>query len=187
MIFPLTRNLAFFKFLTSFFLSFFLHEHKPCFYSGEKIYLIALDQTSTFFIYLSLLSCISSHNSCIIVLESRLWKKKAFMAIFSHNFFLKNVSLKSCVLLSYKTEMLGRMCFQLRRLKITIGIRTICTIKVDINKAYDSVRLNFLLHCLRTIGTPDQFYAWVKECISTPQYYIALNGVWLGTLWEKGC
>ena len=97
MIFPLTRNLAFFKFLTSFFLSFFLHEHKPCFYSGEKIYLIALDQTSTFFIYLCLLSCISSHNSCIIVLESRLWKKKAFMAIFSHNFFLKNFSLKSFV------------------------------------------------------------------------------------------
>jgi len=60
-------------------------------------------------------------------------------------------------------------------LRITIGIKTICTIKVDINKAYDSVRWNFLLHCLREIGTPDQFYAWVKECISTPQYYIALN------------
>ncbi len=42
-----------------------------------------------------------------------------------------------------------------------------------------------MLHCLKAISIPDQLYAWAKECIATPKYSIALNGVWLGASGEK--
>lgn len=43
-------------------------------------------------------------------------------------------------------------------------------------KAYDSISWEFILHCLRCFGAPMKFVAWIRECISTPSYSIALNG-----------
>jgi len=55
-----------------------------------------------------------------------------------------------------------------------------CTLKVDLMKAYDSVSWEFVLHCLSCFGAPSQFVKWIKACICSPSYSIALNGTLVG-------
>jgi hypothetical protein len=55
-----------------------------------------------------------------------------------------------------------------------------CAIKVDLKKAYDSVEWNFILMCLLAVGCHARFVNWVRECITTPQFSIALNGSLVG-------
>ncbi|KAL0304674.1 UNVERIFIED_CONTAM: hypothetical protein Sangu_3070300 [Sesamum angustifolium] len=51
-----------------------------------------------------------------------------------------------------------------------------CTLKVDIQKAYDSVEWDFLLEVLRLFNFPPQFIKLIEQCVSTVSYSIALNG-----------
>ncbi|KAL0310908.1 UNVERIFIED_CONTAM: Retrovirus-related Pol polyprotein from type-1 retrotransposable element R2 [Sesamum angustifolium] len=51
-----------------------------------------------------------------------------------------------------------------------------CTLKVDIQKAYDSVKWDFLLEVLRLFNFPPQFIKLIEQCLSTVSYSIALNG-----------
>jgi len=55
-----------------------------------------------------------------------------------------------------------------------------CALKIDLMKAYDSVSWNFILHCLSCFGAPRQYVAWVRACISSPSFSIALNGSLVG-------
>ncbi|KAL2243558.1 UNVERIFIED_CONTAM: hypothetical protein Sindi_0473800, partial [Sesamum indicum] len=41
------------------------------------------------------------------------------------------------------------------------------TIKVDIQKAYDTVEWDFLLAFLDMFGFPAQFIRWIEECVTT--------------------
>ncbi|KAK4383214.1 hypothetical protein Sango_2797600 [Sesamum angolense] len=51
-----------------------------------------------------------------------------------------------------------------------------CTLKVDIQKAYDSVEWDFLLDVLRLFNFPYQFIVLVEQCVSTASFSISLNG-----------
>ncbi|KAL0295375.1 UNVERIFIED_CONTAM: hypothetical protein Sradi_6838000 [Sesamum radiatum] len=51
-----------------------------------------------------------------------------------------------------------------------------CTIKIDIQKAYDSVRWDFLLETLHLFKFPLQFISWIEQCVTTAAFSIALNG-----------
>lgn len=51
-----------------------------------------------------------------------------------------------------------------------------CTIKVDLQKAYDTVSWSFLREVLVGLGFPPIFVGWVMQCVSTPTFSIALNG-----------
>jgi hypothetical protein len=44
----------------------------------------------------------------------------------------------------------------------------------------DSISWDFILDCLKCFGAPPNFVAWIKECISSPSYSIALNGTLVG-------
>lgn len=50
-----------------------------------------------------------------------------------------------------------------------------CIIKVDLKKSYNYVDWYFLLMCLQAAGCPSKYIAWIKECITTPKFSIALN------------
>jgi len=47
-------------------------------------------------------------------------------------------------------------------------------------KAYDSIPCDFILQCLTTVGVPAIFVDWVRECISSASFSIALNGSLVG-------
>ncbi|KAL0292188.1 UNVERIFIED_CONTAM: Retrovirus-related Pol polyprotein from type-2 retrotransposable element R2DM [Sesamum radiatum] len=51
-----------------------------------------------------------------------------------------------------------------------------CTIKVDIQKAYDSVHWDFVLESLRIFNFPSRFISWIEQCLTTPTFSISLNG-----------
>ena len=51
-----------------------------------------------------------------------------------------------------------------------------CSLKVDLMKAYDSVRWDFLLVILRTVGFPSRMVNWIGECISTTRFLVSIKG-----------
>lgn len=53
-------------------------------------------------------------------------------------------------------------------------------LQIDLTKAYDNLDWRFLLNILKAFDLPAQFIAWIRECISTPSYFIALNGELVG-------
>ncbi|KAG7594616.1 Zinc finger CCHC-type superfamily [Arabidopsis thaliana x Arabidopsis arenosa] len=50
-------------------------------------------------------------------------------------------------------------------------------LKVDLRKAFDTVRWDFILSTLKALGIPEIFTAWIKECICTPSFSISVNGM----------
>ncbi|XP_010446092.1 PREDICTED: uncharacterized protein LOC104728863 [Camelina sativa] len=50
------------------------------------------------------------------------------------------------------------------------------TIKVDIAKAFDTVRWEFIFSCLRGIEVPETYQRWLKACICTPSFSVGFNG-----------
>ncbi|KAL2934382.1 LINE-1 reverse transcriptase-like protein [Bienertia sinuspersici] len=51
-----------------------------------------------------------------------------------------------------------------------------CMFKVDIRKAYDSIRWEFLDQLLRKLNFPTQFVDWIMMCVSTPAFSLNING-----------
>ncbi|KAL0284421.1 UNVERIFIED_CONTAM: hypothetical protein Sradi_7197800 [Sesamum radiatum] len=51
-----------------------------------------------------------------------------------------------------------------------------CTIKIDIQKAYDSVDWDFLLESLRVFNFPAQFIQLIEQCLTSAMFSISLNG-----------
>lgn len=52
--------------------------------------------------------------------------------------------------------------------------------KLDLQKAYDSVDWKFLLQLLESYCFPDRFVSWLRECICGVHYSIVLNGERVG-------
>ncbi|KAL0282278.1 UNVERIFIED_CONTAM: hypothetical protein Sradi_7266200, partial [Sesamum radiatum] len=50
-----------------------------------------------------------------------------------------------------------------------------CTLKVDIQKAYDSVEWDFLLEVLRLFNFPIHFITLIEQCVSTASFSVSLN------------
>ena len=49
-------------------------------------------------------------------------------------------------------------------------------IKVDIAKAFDSVKWDFILSCLEALNLPLDFIKWIKECLSSAAFSVGING-----------
>ncbi|GKV25846.1 hypothetical protein SLEP1_g35229 [Rubroshorea leprosula] len=51
-----------------------------------------------------------------------------------------------------------------------------CALKIDLMKAFDSVSWKFLLIALEALGFPIIFITWIRACITSPMFSVALNG-----------
>lgn len=49
-------------------------------------------------------------------------------------------------------------------------------LKVDLKKAFDSVRWDFIIGSLRAISIPETFITWISQCISTAYFSVSING-----------
>lgn len=58
--------------------------------------------------------------------------------------------------------------------KDSIGPRSV--LKLDISKAFDSVKWSFILDTLRAMNIPDQFVHWIHTCLSTAAFSVSVNG-----------
>lgn len=50
-------------------------------------------------------------------------------------------------------------------------------LKVDLRKAFDCLRWNFILATLRALAIPDSYIMLIKECLSTASFSVSVNGV----------
>ncbi|CAH1439104.1 unnamed protein product [Lactuca virosa] len=55
-----------------------------------------------------------------------------------------------------------------------------CALKVDIQKAYDTVGWSFLQNILFHFGFHPTMIKWIMQCVSTPSYMISMNGTFHG-------
>jgi len=51
-----------------------------------------------------------------------------------------------------------------------------CALKVDLTKAFDTVRLDYIIAGLHAIGLPPAMVRWITTCITTVHYTINING-----------
>lgn len=51
-----------------------------------------------------------------------------------------------------------------------------CMLKIDLQKAYDSVEWSFVKFLLIYLGFPMRFVIWIMECLSTVSYTFNVNG-----------
>ncbi|CAA7058283.1 unnamed protein product [Microthlaspi erraticum] len=77
---------------------------------------------------------------------------------------LENVLLASEIMQDYHREVIGRRI----------------TLKIDISKAFDSVRWDFLLNVLASYHIPDSFSKWVRCCGCNPSLSVSINGITSG-------
>ena len=49
-------------------------------------------------------------------------------------------------------------------------------LKLDFEKAYDTINWEYVLDLMDLMGFGQKWCAWIKECISTPQVSILVNG-----------
>lgn len=55
-----------------------------------------------------------------------------------------------------------------------------CTLKIDLQKAFDSVRWDFLFDVLHHLRFPPKFINLIRVCISTPKFSVKINGALCG-------
>ncbi|XP_022889220.1 uncharacterized protein LOC111404680 [Olea europaea var. sylvestris] len=51
-----------------------------------------------------------------------------------------------------------------------------CLLRIDLTKSYDSVSWDFLRDVLEGFHFPSRFVSWDMECVTSPTYFVALNG-----------
>lgn len=51
-----------------------------------------------------------------------------------------------------------------------------CMLKIDLQKAYDSVEWPFIEHLMLALGFPNQFVKWIMVCLNTVSYSFNING-----------
>ncbi|XP_075109150.1 uncharacterized protein LOC142180944 [Nicotiana tabacum] len=51
-----------------------------------------------------------------------------------------------------------------------------CMLKIDMQKAYDSVEWVYFEQVMRLLGIPEKFVKWIMVCISTVSYSVIING-----------
>lgn len=51
------------------------------------------------------------------------------------------------------------------------------TLKVDIDKAFDSLIWDFLTNCLTALNLPETYIRWIQECFTSPAYSVGINGM----------
>ena len=49
-------------------------------------------------------------------------------------------------------------------------------LKIDLRKAFDSIRWDFVIAALKAINIPEKFVNWILTCISTASFSISVNG-----------
>lgn len=59
-------------------------------------------------------------------------------------------------------------------------IKPSCLMKVDLQKAYDTVVWKFLQEMLTLLGFPVSYVKMIMECVTTPMFSLMINGTMHG-------
>ncbi|KAL0295918.1 UNVERIFIED_CONTAM: hypothetical protein Sangu_3177600 [Sesamum angustifolium] len=116
--------------------------------------------------YRPIACCNVLYKSITKIIVKRLQQVLPLMIDYSQNAFVPGRSITDNILLAQEL-MAG---YNHKRLPSR------CMIKVDIQKAYDSVEWDFLLEVLKLFNFPHQFIVLINQCVSTASFSVSLNG-----------
>ncbi|XP_074291219.1 uncharacterized protein LOC141617994 [Silene latifolia] len=68
------------------------------------------------------------------------------------------------------------ICQNLIKLYNRKAVSPRCLLKMDLQKAYDTIEWDFLRQLLKAIKFPKQFRIWIDHCVTTASYSLNLNG-----------
>ncbi|XP_074374868.1 uncharacterized protein LOC141716183 [Apium graveolens] len=52
-----------------------------------------------------------------------------------------------------------------------------CALKIDLHKAFDTLKWEFILAVLNKIKVPNIMVSWIRACICAPQFSVKINGI----------
>lgn len=58
--------------------------------------------------------------------------------------------------------------------------KPICTLKVNIMKAFDTVSWDFILKLFTVLLFPPDFIQWISTCLTIPKFSLNINGKLVG-------
>ncbi|XP_075087762.1 secreted RxLR effector protein 78-like [Nicotiana tabacum] len=100
------------------------------------------------------------------VLDGRLQKVMSYIILEAQSGFIPGRRIDDNIILAHE------LVKSYMRKYISPG----CMIKVDLQKAYDSVEWVYLEQVLEGLAFPDKFIKWVMACVRIVNYTILLNG-----------
>ena len=56
------------------------------------------------------------------------------------------------------------------------SVSSMCAVKIDISKAFDSVQWPFLISVLEALSLPEKFILWIKKCTQLASFSVQING-----------
>ena len=62
--------------------------------------------------------------------------------------------------------------------RTTLSLR--CAIKIDLQKAFDSLSWEFIFYVLTVLKVPGVFIGWIRKCLTTHWFSISVNGGFAG-------
>lgn len=68
------------------------------------------------------------------------------------------------------------LCQELMTKYARVGMSPRCTMKIDIQKVYDTLSWDFLQRVLVGLWFPNVYVHWIMTCVSTVRYSVVLNG-----------
>ncbi|KAJ4969222.1 hypothetical protein NE237_015923 [Protea cynaroides] len=68
------------------------------------------------------------------------------------------------------------ICHEIVRAMDRKGSSPMAVLKIDLNKAYDSLDRGYLIHVMKLMGFPPMLIRWVSACISTAMFSVLING-----------
>ena len=125
-----------------------------------------VENPSTLDEYRPISCCNVIYKSISKVLANRLKKVLEHTIGYSQNAFIPGRNIADAVLLS-------------QELMHNYHLRTgppRCAMKIDLRKAFDTIRWEYILQGLNAIGIPQAMVNWIKSCIATPHFSISING-----------
>ncbi|KAK5820340.1 hypothetical protein PVK06_025387 [Gossypium arboreum] len=105
-----------------------------------------------------------------VILVKRLTKHLPDVISRSQSAFVKGRSITDNILMAQELEKgYGRKSLSPR-----------CALKINLQKAFDSIDLDFILVVLEALEVPELMIRWIRVCLTTPRFSISINGGLIG-------
>ena len=122
------------------------------------------------------ISCCNTIYKCISnIITARIKRCLPYIIFHAHTAFSHGGSIADNILLAQELRKNYHYDFGPPR----------CALKIDLKKAYDSIRWGCILDILTTMGTPSLLLRCIKACITTPKFSICVNGELIGFFFKQ--
>ncbi|XP_060210949.1 uncharacterized protein LOC132637959 [Lycium barbarum] len=124
------------------------------------------DNPTTIKEYSPIACCIVAYKVITMVLAARIQKVIASVICEAQAGFIPGRKIANNVILAH----------ELVKAYTRKGVSPRCMVKIDLQKAHDSVEWAYIEQVLEGLNFPTKFICWIMQCVTTVSYSILING-----------